>query len=149
MYHGECNGGIGTRFTETNCIFLFDPHSQTFGQGAEAAAGGDGSVSGVTALQSRKGKIGEMKVETSHDQALAALSHGLDSNRPSLRGNTLATREAILTTSLGPGPATYLSEAHGVEFELQAGSLDEKLPVEMTITQRLAFVECHAEGLGR
>lgn len=55
----------------------------------------------------------------------------------------------IPTTSLGPGPATYVSKAHAVEFELQDGSLDEELPLEITITQGLAFVDCRTEGSGR
>eukprot|EP00903_Cladosiphon_okamuranus_P015149 g14007.t2 len=50
--------------------------------------------------------------------------------------------ESTLATSLGPGPMTYVSSAHAVEFELQDGSLDGELPVEITITQGLAFVDC-------
>ena len=72
-----------------------------------------------------------------------------NSDLPSPQETALAAREANLTPSLGPGPATYVSEAHAVEFELQAGSLDERLPVKMTITQGLAFVDCSAEGSGR
>ncbi|CAM9777830.1 unnamed protein product, partial [Ectocarpus sp. 4 AP-2014] len=36
-----------------------------------------------------------------------------------------------------------------IEFELQAGSLDEELPLEMTITRGLAFVDCRTEGSAR
>lgn len=42
-----------------------------------------------------------------------------------------------------------MSKAHAVKFELQDGSLDEELPLEITITQGLAFMECHTEGSGR
>lgn len=63
--------------------------------------------------------------------------------------NVLAKRKATLTTSLGPGPATYVSQVHAVEFELQTGSLDQELPVEMAITQDLAFVGCRTQETGR
>lgn len=55
----------------------------------------------------------------------------------------------VLTTSLGPGPVTYVSKRHAIEFELQAGSLNEELPLEMTISRRLAFVDCRTEGTAR
>ncbi|CBN78661.1 conserved unknown protein [Ectocarpus siliculosus] len=62
---------------------------------------------------------------------------------------TTKGREDVLMTSLGPGPATYVSKRHSIEFELQAGSLDEELALEMTITRSLAFVDCRTEGSAR
>lgn len=79
----------------------------------------------------------------------AALSHQLNRELPSPEETALAARDAVLTTSLGPGPVTYVSNAHAVEFELQDGSLDEELPLQITIAKRLAFVDCHTEGSGR
>ena len=64
---------------------------------------------------------------------------------PPPRGIPLAGRKTILTTSLGPGRATYACEAHSVEFELEVGSLKEELPAEVSITQGLAFVKCRTE----
>ena len=55
-------------------------------------------------------------------------------------------RRTTLTSSLGPGPATYSSTAHAVEFELQAGSLEEELALEISITQSLAIVDCHTQA---
>lgn len=88
----------------------------------------------------------EKAFKTSPDEP--SLSRGLDDNIPSqeMAPNAL---ESTLTASLGPGPVTYVSEAHAIEFELQDGSLDEELPVKMTITQGLAFVDCRTEGTAR
>lgn len=80
---------------------------------------------------------------------VAVLSRGLDDGIPPPQDTASGAREATLTMSLGPGPATYVSDAHAIEFELQAGSLDEELPLQMTISQRLAFVDCRTEGLSR
>lgn len=77
------------------------------------------------------------------------VSRGVDGNLASPREPTVVSRDAVLTTSLGPGPATYVSKAHAVEFELQAGSLEEELSLEMTITQGLTFVDCSTEGSRR
>ena len=80
----------------------------------------------------------------------SSLSRERDDNQPPqevpLPRNTLKT---TLTTTLGRGPVTYLSEAHAVEFELQDGSLDDELPAEITITQGLAFVDCRTDGSDR
>lgn len=92
-------------------------------------------------------EIDEDDLKTS--PAEAVMSHGLDNVSPSPPVNTLTARDAVLATSLGPGPATYASRAHAVEFELQAGSLDEEMPLEVAITQGLAFVDCGTEESGR
>lgn len=93
-------------------------------------------------------KVDEDDLKTSSPEE-AVLSRRLDSELPSPRESTLAAPDAILTTSLGPGAATYVSRTHAVEFELQSGSLDEEVPLETTITQGLAFVDCGTEGSGR
>lgn len=77
------------------------------------------------------------------------LTLGLDNELTPSQETTLTAQDDVLTQRLGPGPATYVSKAHAVEFELQAGSLDEELPIEMTITRRLDFVNCRTEGSGR
>lgn len=92
-------------------------------------------------------KIGEDDLKTPPEEAV--LSRGLDNESPSPRVNTAAARDPILTTSLGPAPAIYVSRAHAVELELQAGSLDDEIPLEVTITQGLAFVDCGTEESGR
>ncbi len=118
------------------------------GEGTGAAVDGGEPVSSDNACAPPKGEAGEPHedvLKASPDEAVAALKRGLEIDQPSA---TDATRGATLTTTLGPGPATYVSEFHAVEFELQAGSLDEELPVEMAITQGLAFVDCHTEGSG-
>lgn len=80
----------------------------------------------------------------------AKLSRGLDNELPSPgRPTAVAARDAVLTTSLGPGAAIYVSRAYAVELELQDGSLDEEMPLEVTITQGLAFVNCGTEESGR
>ena len=113
---------------------------------ARAAAHGGGAVAGDARWQSAKVEI---ELSLSEGEAEAALRRGLDNDQLSPQETPLAARDVILTPSLGPGPMTYLSEAHAVEFELQAGSLDEELPVKVTITQSLAFVDCRTEGSGR
>lgn len=70
------------------------------------------------------------------------MSRGLDNHLPPFQGPTPISQDATLTTSFGPDPSTYVSEAHDVEFELQAGSLDDEVSHEITITRRLAFVDC-------
>lgn len=88
-------------------------------------------------------KNDQQGLKTPPEEALATLNRRLSES-------FLDVLEATLTTSLGPGPVTYVSRAHAVEFELQAGSLDEELPVEVTISQGLAFVDCRTEeGSGR
>ncbi|CAN0359791.1 unnamed protein product [Ectocarpus sp. 6 AP-2014] len=72
------------------------------------------------------------------EEAIAALSLGAEDDLP-------PPRKSILTASLGPGPAKYVSIAHAVELELEAGSLEEEVPLEISITQGLAFVECPTE----
>lgn len=94
-------------------------------------------------------KKSALVLEASPPEAGPGSSHGT-SNELSPRGETaLAVRDTVLTTSFGPGPATYVSRAHAVEFEVQDGSLEEELPLEITITQRLTFVDCRAEEVGR
>eukprot|EP00752_Nemacystus_decipiens_P006258 g5643.t1 len=90
--------------------------------------------------------IGEKDLKTAPEEAV--LSRGLDNESPSPPKDVVATRD-VLTTSLGPGPATYASRAHAVEFELQAGSLDERIPLGLTITQGLAFVDCGTDEAAR
>lgn len=95
----------------------------------------------------RATKAGQDDPETSPEAAVLRRGHDNESSSP--RANTLAARDAILTTSLGLGPATYVSRAHAVEFELQTGSLEEEVPLEVTITQGLAFVDCGREDSSR
>ena len=122
------------------------------GECVGAATDGGGSVSGDAARQPPRGEAenecGSLNMPP-YEAVAAALNRGLDNDPPSHHEAPLVTKEATLTTSLGPGPVTYVSEAHAVEFELQARSLDEELPVEMTITRDLAFVDCNAEESGR
>jgi len=58
-------------------------------------------------------------------------------------------QQITLAKSLGPKPVTYLSTSHGVELEVQGGSLVEEVHCPVTISPRLQFVECHTEGSGR
>lgn len=84
------------------------------------------------------------------DKAAQAFGVGMEtSSRETAVSCGLSKREDVLTTSLGPGPVTYVSEPHAIEFELQAGSLDEELSLGMTITRNLAFVDCRTEGSSR
>ena len=88
-------------------------------------------------------------LKASSPEAGTGSSHGTKSESSSREETALAVRDTVLTTSFGPGPATYVSRAHAVEFEVQDGSLEEELPLEITITQRLTFVDCRAEEVGR
>ena len=58
-------------------------------------------------------------------------------------------QQVTLAQSLGPKPVTYLSTSHGVELEVQAGSLVEEVHRAVTVSPRLQFVACRTEGSGR
>lgn len=92
---------------------------------------------------------GAIVVKASPPEAGARSSHGTSKDLSSRETTALAVRDTVLTTSFGPGPVTYVSRAHAVEFELQDGSLDEELSLEITIAKRLAFVDCRTEEAGR
>lgn len=57
--------------------------------------------------------------------------------------------KVILAKSLGPNPLVYVSTSHGVELEVQAGSLVEEVHRPVTVSPRLQFIECRTEGSGR
>eukprot|EP00752_Nemacystus_decipiens_P015533 g13859.t2 len=110
----------------------------------------------ISALDSERGAdnipdtmdVEEDGLKTSPEEGM--VSGGVEYLQPSSRLETTAVaQDDILTKFMGPGPKIYVSKAHAVELELQAGSLDAELPVEISITQRLAFVECRTEGVGR
>ncbi|CAN0127637.1 unnamed protein product [Scytosiphon promiscuus] len=58
-------------------------------------------------------------------------------------------QKVTLAKSLGPKPLVYVSTSHGVELEVQAGSLFEEVHHPVTVSPRLQFVECRTEGSGR
>eukprot|EP00752_Nemacystus_decipiens_P013425 g11888.t1 len=109
------------------------------GASSASAEGLGGSSAGYAerddGSEGKRGKINEEGRKMSSEETTATLSQG-----PSARSRD--TGQDTLTPSLGPAPVTYVSRAHAVEFELEAGSLDEELPFEMTISRRLAFVDC-------
>ncbi|CAM9675081.1 unnamed protein product [Scytosiphon promiscuus] len=61
-----------------------------------------------------------------------------------------ATLQAdILTRFLETGPAVYVSKTHEVELELQEKSLEEAIPLPVTITPSVKFVACGTGGTCR
>lgn len=66
-----------------------------------------------------------------------------------IRPDGTPPQELILAKTLGPQPSIYTSTSHGVELEIQAGSLTEEVHHPVTVSPRLQFVECATEGSGR
>lgn len=58
-------------------------------------------------------------------------------------------QRVTLAKSLGIEAMVYLSTSHGVELEVQAGSLVDEVHHPVTVSPHLQFVECRTEGSGR